>query len=58
MSDLKLLEYLESYLTKNRRERFKKILAQRTKHFTVAVEDVYQLQHHHHQLHQKAAEVR
>ncbi|WP_369993908.1 TrmH family RNA methyltransferase [Winogradskyella sp.] len=43
MSDLKLLEYLESYLTKNRRERFKKILAQRTKHFTVAVEDVYQL---------------
>jgi tRNA (guanosine-2'-O-)-methyltransferase len=43
MSDLKLLEYLESYLTENRRERFKKILAQRTKHFTVAVEDVYQL---------------
>ena len=43
MSDLKLLEYLESYLTKNRRERFKKILAQRTKHFTVAVEDVDQL---------------
>ena len=43
MSDLKLLEYLETYLTENRRERFKKVLAQRTKHFTVATEDVYQL---------------
>ncbi|MCT4629100.1 RNA methyltransferase [Winogradskyella sp.] len=43
MSDLKLLEHLESYLTENRRERFKKVLAQRTKHFTVATEDVYQL---------------
>ncbi len=43
MSDLKLLEHLESYLTENRRARFKKVLAQRTKHFTVATEDVYQL---------------
>ncbi|APY09391.1 rRNA methyltransferase [Winogradskyella sp. J14-2] len=43
MSDLKLLEHLESYLTENRRERFKSVLAQRTKHFTVATEDVYQL---------------
>ena len=43
MSDLKLLAYLESYLTENRRERFKTVLAQRTKHFTVATEDVYQL---------------
>ncbi|WP_422103779.1 TrmH family RNA methyltransferase [Winogradskyella sp.] len=43
MPDLKLLEYLESYLTENRRNRFKKVLAQRTKHFTVATEDVYQL---------------
>ena len=43
MNDLKLLEYLESYLTENRRERFKNVLAQRTKHFTVATEDVYQL---------------
>ncbi|MCB0399158.1 MAG: RNA methyltransferase [Winogradskyella sp.] len=43
MPDLKLLEYLESYLTENRRKRFKKVLAQRTKHFTVATEDVYQL---------------
>jgi tRNA (guanosine-2'-O-)-methyltransferase len=43
MSDLKLLEYLESYLTENRKQRFKKVLLQRTKHFTVATEDVYQL---------------
>jgi tRNA (guanosine-2'-O-)-methyltransferase len=43
MSDLKLLEHLESYLTENRRARFKKVLAQRTKYFTVATEDVYQL---------------
>ncbi|WP_299127030.1 RNA methyltransferase [uncultured Winogradskyella sp.] len=43
MSDLKLLEHLESYLTENRRTRFKNVLAQRTKHFTVATEDVYQL---------------
>ena len=43
MADLALLQYLESYLTENRRERFKKVLAERTKHFTVATEDVYQL---------------
>ena len=43
MVDLKLLDYLESYLTENRRERFTKVLDQRTKHFTVATEDVYQL---------------
>ncbi len=43
MTDLKLLEYLESHLTANRKQRFKEVLAQRTKHFTVATEDVYQL---------------
>jgi tRNA (guanosine-2'-O-)-methyltransferase len=43
MADLKLINYLESYLTEHRRIRFKKVLAQRTKHFTVATEDVYQL---------------
>lgn len=43
MVDLKLLDYLESYLTENRRQRFDKVLSQRTKHFTVATEDVYQL---------------
>jgi tRNA (guanosine-2'-O-)-methyltransferase len=43
MVDLQLLEYLESYLTGNRKERFEHVLEQRTKHFTVAIEDVYQL---------------
>ena len=43
MVDLKLLEYLETYLTDNRKSRFEKVLSQRTKHFTVATEDVYQL---------------
>ncbi|HLV14722.1 MAG TPA: RNA methyltransferase [Xanthomarina sp.] len=43
MVDLKLLAYLETYLTENRRERFDTVLNQRTKHFTVATEDVYQL---------------
>lgn len=41
--DLKLLEHLETFLTDNRRQRFAKVLPQRTKHFTVATEDVYQL---------------
>ncbi|PTM10359.1 MAG: rRNA methyltransferase [Bacteroidetes bacterium] len=43
MIDEKLVTYLESYLTKNRIERFNEVLAYRTKHFTVATEDVYQL---------------
>ena len=43
MIDLKLLEHLETYLTNNRKERFDAVLSQRTKHFTVATEDVYQL---------------
>ncbi|WP_431158279.1 TrmH family RNA methyltransferase [Winogradskyella poriferorum] len=43
MADLKLLEYLESYLTEHRRHRFATVLAERTKYFTVATEDVYQL---------------
>ncbi|MEM9681255.1 MAG: RNA methyltransferase [Bacteroidota bacterium] len=43
MADLKLLHYLETYLTERRLQRFHKVLSQRTRHFTVAVEDVYQL---------------
>ena len=43
MIDQKLLEHLESYLTERRLERFHQVLSQRTKHFTVAIEDVYQL---------------
>ena len=37
-----LLRYLESYLTDNRKELFQKVLDQRTKHFTVVLEDIYQ----------------
>ncbi|GAA4817668.1 RNA methyltransferase [Litoribaculum gwangyangense] len=43
MIDIKLLEHLETYLTPSRKEKFSKVLSQRTKHFTVATEDVYQL---------------
>ncbi|UKM66331.1 RNA methyltransferase [Flavobacteriaceae bacterium GSB9] len=43
MTDIKLIDYLEGYLTDSRRERFRQVLSQRTKHFTVATEDVYQL---------------
>lgn len=43
MTDYQLLNHLETYLTKNRKELFKKVLEQRTRHFTVVTEDVYQL---------------
>ncbi len=43
MTDLAYLHYLETLLTENRLERFTEVLANRTRHFTVAVEDVYQL---------------
>lgn len=43
MVDLKLLEHLESFLTENRKQRFEEVLSRRTKHFTVATEDVYHL---------------
>jgi len=42
MIDLDYLAYLEGFLTDNRKERFEAVLANRTNHFTVAVEDVYQ----------------
>ena len=38
-----LLNYLEGFLTENRKEGFLRVLKNRTKHFTVAMEDVYQL---------------
>lgn len=38
-----LLSYLESLLTENRKQRFLDILAHRTYHITIALEDVYQL---------------
>lgn len=37
------LTYLETFITKERRDKFIKILAGRTKHFTVAIEDIFQL---------------
>lgn len=43
MIDLKLLDHLETYLTDSRKQRFEAVLSQRTKHFTIATEDVYQL---------------
>jgi tRNA (guanosine-2'-O-)-methyltransferase len=38
-----LLEYLEGFITENRKEGFLRVLKNRTKHFTIAMEDVYQL---------------
>ncbi|RAR70765.1 TrmH family RNA methyltransferase [Flavobacterium aciduliphilum] len=43
MVDLELLQYLEGFLTESRKERFIEILKNRTNHFTIAMEDVYQL---------------
>ncbi|WP_343695199.1 RNA methyltransferase [Flavobacterium sp.] len=43
MIDLDYLAFLENILTDNRKERFLEVLKNRTKHFTVAVEDVYQM---------------
>ncbi|WP_242094981.1 TrmH family RNA methyltransferase [Aestuariivivens sediminicola] len=43
MIDLTLLYHLESYLSDRRRHKFFQVLQQRTKHVTVAIEDVYQL---------------
>lgn len=43
MVDLEYLAFLENILTENRKERFLKVLQNRTNHFTVAIEDVFQL---------------
>ena len=43
MVDSALLEYLEGFLSENRKQRFLDVLSKRTKHFTVAVEDVFQM---------------
>lgn len=42
MIDQELFEYLQSYLTERRRELLWEMAAQRTRHFTVVTEDVYQ----------------
>lgn len=43
MIDIDYLNFLENILTENRKEKFLKVLQTRTKHFTVAVEDVFQM---------------
>lgn len=43
MVDKALFSYLEQFVTPARREKFTKILNKRTKHFTVVLEDVYQM---------------
>ena len=42
MKNIDLLAYLQSFLTDNRKETFEKVLAQRTRHLTVVLEDIYQ----------------
>jgi tRNA (guanosine-2'-O-)-methyltransferase len=42
MIDKKLLNYFETYLTAKRKETFRKVLENRTKHFTLVLEDIYQ----------------
>ncbi|MCH9661689.1 MAG: RNA methyltransferase [Bacteroidetes bacterium] len=41
--DTQLLAHLQSYLTDRRRSLFEKVLSERTRHFTVVTEDVYQI---------------
>lgn len=43
MIDLEYLHFLENILTDNRKEKFIKVLQERTNHFTVVVEDVFQM---------------
>lgn len=43
MEKLELLSYLEEFISENRKQRFLEVLQHRTNHFTIAVEDVFQL---------------
>jgi len=43
MVDLDYLNYLEGFLTENRKSRFLDVLSKRTNHFTIAMEDIFQL---------------
>ena len=43
MIDLDYLHFLENILTENRKSKFLKVLENRTKHFTIAVEDIFQM---------------
>ncbi|WP_268223282.1 TrmH family RNA methyltransferase [Sinomicrobium oceani] len=43
MADTALLQYLEGFLTAERKAKFTDILSRRTRHLTVAIQDVYQM---------------
>lgn len=43
MVDMDLLNYLETYLTDQRKKRFAEVLENRTRYLTIAVEDVFQM---------------
>ena len=42
MIDQKFLHYLEEFVSDKRKETFQKVLKDRTRHFTVVLEDIYQ----------------
>ena len=42
MDHSKLISYLEAFVTEERKETFQKVLQNRTRHFTVVLEDLYQ----------------
>nr|WP_317632750.1 RNA methyltransferase [uncultured Flavobacterium sp.] len=42
-SDPEYLSYIEEFITENRKNNFDRVLQNRTKHITIAVEDVFQL---------------
>lgn len=42
-TQMELLDYLETIITEERKQRFIEVLQYRSKHFTIAVEDVFQL---------------
>jgi len=43
MIDVDYLNFIENILTENRKEKFLKVLKNRTNHFTVVVEDIFQM---------------
>jgi len=43
IAEREYLAYLEDFITENRKEKFLKVLNQRTNHFTIAIEDIFQL---------------
>ena len=43
LKSIEYLTFLEGFLTENRKSKFLEILQLRTQHFTVAIEDVFQL---------------